>query len=263
MKKIFLLTLSAMLVTNLWSQKTSVSAIKPEIKEDRNFRIPLIGESAPSFTAESTNGTINFPDDFGHKWKIIFSHPQDFTPVCSTEILQLANLQDEFNKLGIKIIVVSTDDIGTHIQWKKSLESLNLNNKGSVKIKFPLVDDANLSISKKYGMIHPSSNSTKSVRGVYIIDPDNIIQAIYFYPKSVGRNTDELLRMVTAIQTTESENVYTPVNWKAGNDLLIPIPPKTDAVGKPIVPDGFYSPVWYLWFRKGTQLNDNMFRSEN
>ena len=176
----------------------------------------------------------------------MFSHPQDFTPVCSTGILQLASLQDEFDKLGIKLLVISTDALETHVQWKKSMEALNLNNRGSVKIKFPLIEDENLTISKMYGMIHPSSNTTKSVRGVFIIDPDNIIQAIYFYPKSVGRNTDELLRMVTALQTTSTGNVLTPVNWKAGNDLLVPIPPKTDAVGKATVPDGYYSPVWYL-----------------
>jgi len=246
MKKLFFIVIIALSVTQLWSQGVFPSETQDKPKEDRNFRIPLIGESAPSFTAESTNGTINFPSDFGRRWKVLFSHPQDFTPVCSTGILQLASLQDEFDKLGIKLLVISTDALETHVQWKKSMEALNLNNRGSVKIKFPLIEDENLTISKMYGMIHPSSNTTKSVRGVFIIDPDNIIQAIYFYPKSVGRNTDELLRMVTALQTTSTGNVLTPVNWKAGNDLLVPIPPKTDAVGKATVPDGYYSPVWYL-----------------
>jgi peroxiredoxin (alkyl hydroperoxide reductase subunit C) len=229
-----------------------------ETKEDRNFRMPLIGENAPSFTAESTNGTINFPADFGRKWKILFSHPADFTPVCSTEILEMAALQEELDKLGVKLLVVSTDALETHIQWKKSMESLNLNDKEKVSIKFPLVEDDNLSISKKYGMIHPATNSTKSVRGVYIIDPSNVIQAIYFYPASVGRNTDELLRTVTALQTTASENVFTPVNWKFGDDLLVPIPPKTDENGAPVVTDGYYSPVWYLWYKKGKQMNSEL-----
>ena len=108
----------------------------------QNFRIPLIGEIAPSFTAESTNGTINFPDDFGTKWKILFSHPADYTPVCSTEILQFAQkCRIEFDKLGIKIVVVSTDQLETHVQWKKSMEGLKLNDEGAVKIYFPLVDD--------------------------------------------------------------------------------------------------------------------------
>jgi peroxiredoxin (alkyl hydroperoxide reductase subunit C) len=170
--------------------------------------------------------------------------------VCTTEILELAKLQDQFDKLGIKLVVVSADALDTHVQWKKSMESLNLNGNGNVKIKFPLVDDDKLVVSKMYGMIHPASNTTKSVRGVFIIDPDNLIQAIYFYPKSVGRNTDELIRMVTALQTTEKNNVLTPVNWKAGNDLLVPAPPSADASGKTKVPDGFYSPVWYLWYKK-------------
>ena len=188
----------------------------------------------------------------------MFSHPQDFTPVCSTEILELANLQDEFDKLGIKLMVISTDALETHVQWKKSMESLNLNKKGGVKIKFPLVDDENESVSKLYGMIHPASNTTKAVRGVFIIDPDNIIQAIYFYPKSVGRNTDELIRMVTALQTTEKSNVLTPVNWKAGNDLLVPAPPSADASAKTKVPDGFYSPIWYLWYKKANNTAENV-----
>ena len=209
MKKILLFIVAAISVTQLWSQGESESSQQTAIKEDRNFRIPLIGESAPSFTAESTNGTINFPEDFGRKWKILFSHPQDFTPVCSTEITGTCiTCRMNSTNLGIKIVVISTDTLETHVQWKKSMESLNLNNRGSVKIKFPLVDDENESVSKKYGMIHPASNTTKAVRGVFIIDPDNIIQAIYFYPHSVGRNTDELFRMVTALQITSSGKVY-------------------------------------------------------
>jgi peroxiredoxin (alkyl hydroperoxide reductase subunit C) len=240
-----------------------MSSAKSTTKEDRNFRIPLIGETAPSFTAESTNGTINFPDDYGHKWKVLFSHPQDFTPVCSTEIIELATLQDEFDKLGVKLVVVSTDALESHVQWKKSMESLDLKGKGNVKIKFPLVEDNKLVISKMYGMIHPASNTTKSVRGVFIIDPENVIQAIYFYPKSVGRNTDELIRMVTALQTTSKSHVLTPVNWRAGNDLLVPAPPSADAAGKAKVPEGFYSPVWYLWFKKANTTGENLSQSGN
>jgi peroxiredoxin (alkyl hydroperoxide reductase subunit C) len=245
MKKIFLFIVAVLSVTQLWS------ADKP--KEDRNFRIPLLGESAPSFTAESTNGTINFPSDFGRKWKVLLSHPQDFTPVCSTEIMELAYLQDEFDKLGVKIVVVSTDPVGTHVQWKKAMENLNLNNRGNVKIKFPLVDDENIAISKQYGMIQSATNSTRDVRGVFVIDPDNIIQAVSFYPMKVGRSTDELIRLVSALETTYSGKVSTPVNWKAGNDLLVPIPPKTDAKNTTDVPDGYYSPTWFLWYKKANQ----------
>jgi peroxiredoxin 2/4 len=257
MKKILLFVCAVLCLQQLWSQSSSMSSDQ-QVKEDRNFRVPLIGETAPSFTAESTNGTIHFPDDYGRKWKILFSHPADFTPVCTTEILEMASMQNELDKLGIKLVVVSTDALATHIQWKKSMESLNLNDNQHIKIEFPLVDDDSKAISKKYGMIHPESNTTMSVRGVFIIDPDNKIQAIYFYPSSVGRNTDEIFRMVTALQTTKSGDVLTPVNWRSGNDLLVPIPPKTDENGKPTVIDGYYSPVWYLWFKKANQMDTSL-----
>ena len=258
MKKILLFIVFAFSLTQVFSQNASKSS-KEQAKEDRNFRIPLIGEKAPSFTAQTTNGTLNFPSDFGKKWKILFSHPQDFTPVCSTEILELAHLQGELDKLGVKIAVISADPVETHVQWKKSLETLNLNDKGSVKINFPLIGDDDIKISKLYGMIHPESNTTKSVRGVFIIDPDNVIQAMYFYPSNVGRNTDEILRTVAALETsaaqsTAASHVLTPVNWNPGKDLLVTIPPKAqDSKSSTDVPEGYYSPVWYLWFKKASQ----------
>ncbi len=249
MKKVVLLVVSALIAVQLWSQD---QAIKPA--QDRNFRIPLIGESAPSFTAESTNGLINFPGDYGRNWKILFSHPQDFTPVCSSEILELAHLQDKFDKMGVKIAVVSTDPVSMHTQWKKALESLDWNNEGTAKIKFPIIADENVVISKEYGMIHPESNSTRSVRGVFIIDPDNIIQAIYFYPMNVGRSTNELLRMVTALETTRKTEVETPVNWQAGQDVMIPYNPGKVPVTRENPPDGYYAPTWFMWYMKASKL---------
>jgi peroxiredoxin 2/4 len=246
MKKVTFFIALSLAVTTAWSQE---AVEKPP--ENRNFRIPLIGEPAPSFTAESTSGTITFPEDYGRKWKILFSHPQDFTPVCSSEILELGYLQQEFDNLGVKIAVVSTDPLAMHEQWKKALEQVNLNNRGTVKIKFPIIDDENVAISKQYGMIHPETNSTKSVRGVFIIDPNNIIQALYFYPMNIGRSTDELLRMITALKTTASEKVMTPVNWTAGKDVLIPYLPKQDPRNPEPTADNYYSLTWYLWYKKG------------
>jgi|WetSurMetagenome_2_1015567.scaffolds.fasta_scaffold33882_2 peroxiredoxin 2/4 len=246
MKKIVFFIALSLSATTIWSQEP---VEKPP--ENRNFRIPLIGEPAPSFTAESTNGPINFPEDYGRKWKILFSHPQDFTPVCSSEILELAYLQQEFDNMGVKIAVVSTDPVAMHEQWKKAMEELNLNNRGTVKIKFPLIEDENVAIAKQYGMIHPETNSTKSVRGVFIIDPNNIIQALYFYPMNVGRSTDELLRMVTALKTTAAEKVMTPVNWRAGNDVLIPYVPGKNSEKADATADNYYSLSWYLWYKKG------------
>ncbi|MBK7712890.1 MAG: redoxin domain-containing protein [Bacteroidales bacterium] len=258
MKKVLFIMAFALSLTQIFAQTASKSS-KSDAKEDRNFRVPLIGETAPSFTAETTNGTLNFPSDFGRKWKILFSHPQDFTPVCSTEIIELARLQGELDKLGVKIAILSTDPVETHLQWKKSMESLDLNSQGAVKIKFPLIGDDDLKVAKLYGMIHPESNTTKSVRGVFIIDPNNIIQVIYFYPANVGRNTDEILRTVAALETsaeqsTATSHVFAPVNWNPGKDLLVSIPPKAQASkSSNDVPEGYYSPVWYMWFKKSSQ----------
>jgi peroxiredoxin (alkyl hydroperoxide reductase subunit C) len=243
MKKVFLFATLVFAVTQLLA-KTE--------EENRNFRIPLIGEKAPSFTAESTAGTINFPVDFGRNWKILFSHPQDFTPVCSSEILELANLQNEFDNLGAKLIVLSTDPLATHVQWKKALEELDYKGRTPVKIKFPLVDDENLSVSKMYGMIHSASNTTKSVRGVFIVDPNNVVQAIYFYPDNVGRSTEELVRTVAALKTASNEKVLTPADWKAGNDVLVPYMPKTDDKKTTEIKDNYYNLSWFMIYKKST-----------
>jgi peroxiredoxin (alkyl hydroperoxide reductase subunit C) len=251
-RPLLLLVMIVFLHSQGFTQVVNTTANKEKSDEDRNFRIPLIGEEAPSFTAESTTGTINFPSDYGHKWKILFSHPQDFTPVCSTEILELAHLQNQFEKLGVQIVVVSVGAVSTHIQWKKALEMVKIKEREPVKINFPIVDDQNIAISKEYGMIHPMTNSTKSVRGVFIIDPDNIIQALYFYPMRVGRSTDELLRMITALQTTSKQKVLTPVNWVAGNDVMVPVPPKIDENNPTASNEGYYNPVWFMWFKKAS-----------
>ena len=249
MKKLLLLLAITVSITQLWSQDIDQKSKSTNSNEDRNFRIPLIGEKAPSFTAESTNGTINFPDDYGHNWKVLFSHPKDFTPVCSTEILELAHLQDQFDKLGVKLLVVSTDKLETHVQWKKALEMLKVDDRDMVKIKFPLIDDENIAVSKLYGMIHSETNSTRSVRGVFIIDPNNIIQAIYFYPMNVGRSTDEIIRTITALQVSAKDKVLTPANWKQGKDVLVRTPPKTDELNSSETA-GYHSPSWFLWYKK-------------
>ncbi len=254
MKKLLLLVVFALSASQIWSQMSVPSNPDKKVVEDRNFRIPLIGETAPSFTAESTNGIINFPSDYGHKWKLLFSHPQDFTPVCSTEIMELAYLQDAFNKLNVKVVVVSADPVDTHVQWKKAMEMLDLENRGAVKIMFPLVDDENVEISKKYGMIHPATNSTRSVRGVFVINPDNIIQAVYFYPMDVGRNTNELIRVISALQIAEKDKILTPVNWEPGNDVLVHNLPKKDEKTEASIAKDYYSPVWFLLYKKANSL---------
>ena len=151
-------------------------------------QIPLIGDNAPSFSAQTTTGDLNFPSDYGTKWKILFSHPRDFTPVCSSEVLTLSQMQEDFDKLNTKVVVISTDDLAKHYLWKKALEETAFKNKLPVQINFPIVDDSHYLVSRSYGMLHQVASSTKGVRGVFIINPENKIAAIYFYPMNIGRN---------------------------------------------------------------------------
>ncbi len=222
--------------------------------------IPLIGDDAPSFSAMSTNGTVHFPEDYGKKWKILFSHPLDYTPVCSSEILELAYMQDEFNDLGVKLVVVSTDNLERHNDWKKSLETLSYKDREPVTIKFPIVDDKSKVVAKKYGMIHPKTSTTEDVRGVFIIGPDNKVRAISFNPMAVGRNIEEIKRVVIALQTTDESVVFTPANWEPGSDVIIPYT-KSGKEGSSKVtskddPD-LYQIAWYMSFRKMNDLSEN------
>ena len=237
MKKIFSLALLLLLnVANLFSQ------------------IPLIGENAPSFTAETTKGILNFPTDYGSSWKIIFSHPRDFTPVCSSEILTLSQMQSDFNKLDVKLVIVSTDDLQKHLLWKKSLEDVVYKNKKPVKIDFPLVDDSQLSISKSYGMLHKTISTTKDVRGVFIVNPDDKIAAIFYYPMNIGRNMEEIKRTIIALQTsgTGKNSVSTPANWQLGDDVLVPHFPYTEKElqKNPNLASNYYNVGSFMWFKK-------------
>jgi len=229
------------------------SAKAPKVNrttESRDFRIPLIGEEAPSFYAESTIGPVNFPSDFGKSWKIIFSHPMDFTPVCSTELIELATLQKEFDKLGVKLLVVSTDPLDTHRQWKTTLEKIEYREYSQQNINFPIMDDSGLKIAKLYGMIHRETDNSKDVRGVFIIDPDNKIRAEFFYPQEVGRNMEELVRTVRALQVTHTDNVMTPANWKTGYDVLVPFPLKANMAHMNKDSGDYYQYSWFMIFKR-------------
>lgn len=218
--------------------------------EIRNFRIPLIGEEAPSFYAESTAGPVNFPSDFGKSWKVILSHPMDFTPVCSTELIELANLQNEFDKLGVKLLVVSTDPLDTHNQWKTTLENIEYRGYSQQNINFPIMDDSGLNIAKLYGMIHRETDNNRDVRGVFIIDPDNKIRAEFFYPQEVGRNMEELVRTIKALQLTYRDDVMTPANWKTGYDVLVPFPVKANMSLMNKASGEYYQLSWFMIFKK-------------
>ena len=239
MKSRLILLLSLLFVTgNLWAQN-----------------IPLIGENAPSFNAQTTSGDLNFPTDFGKKWKILFSHPRDFTPVCSTEVLTLSQMQDDFEKLDTKVVVISTDDLQKHILWKKALEETAYKNKQPTQINFPIVDDSGMSVSKSYGMLHTVESTTKDVRGVFIINPENKIAAIYFYPMNIGRNMDEIKRTVIALQTASGkgkDKYLMPANWQVGDDVLVPQFPYTEkeVTANPDLKLSYYNVGSYMWFKK-------------
>ncbi|NOU19378.1 MAG: peroxiredoxin [Bacteroidales bacterium] len=242
--KILLIMVLFLSTSQLWAQDNS------------NVRIPLIGESAPSFTAQSTNGEISFPADYGSKWKILFSHPRDFTPVCSSELLEMAYLQNDFDKMGVKLVVVSTDTLYQHVAWKKTLEEINYKNREKVKIKFAIVDDQSWSIAKKYGMLHPKESTTSDVRGVYIIDPDDKIQAIFFYPMNIGRNFDEIKRTIAALQSTYKNKLLTSADWKPGDDFMVPYQKTNDGGDLTKNKSDYYQVSWFMTFLKSKGISE-------
>jgi peroxiredoxin (alkyl hydroperoxide reductase subunit C) len=237
----------------LFALLLSISVCAPSLaQKESEERIPLLNEMAPSFIAESTMGSVHFPNDYFGKWKILFSHPADFTPVCTSEILELANMQEEFSDLKTALLVISTDRINSHISWVKSMELMNYKDRGPVKIKFPLVSDPTLEVSRKYGMIHPNSSSSKDVRAVFIVNPEEKIAAIFYYPSNVGRNLEEIKRVLIALQTSEKHNILTPANWIPGEEVLLPAPQSVDQAEKLKAendPD-LRSLAWYMWFKK-------------
>lgn len=213
-------------------------------------QIPMLGDKAPEFEAKSTKGDMKFPGDYYGKWKILFSHPGDFTPVCTTEILELAMLQDEFKSMNTQLVVLSTDGLNSHLDWIKSMEEISYKNRDKVKIDFPFVSDVGLDISKKYGMIHPNNNSTKDVRAVFIINPEDEICSITYYPDNIGRNIDEILRNLEALQEVYTNNKLTPANWVKGENLLVQSPGSKEEAKKLEAKKNLYSLTWYLWFEK-------------
>jgi len=238
MKKLMLTFLSVLLVC--------------VVSNAQKNKIPLIGDQAPSFTAQSTDGKLAFPEVYGKSWKILFSHPRDFTPVCTSELLELAYMKKDFQRLDVKIAVISTDEIGQHKMWKAHLEELNYKDRGPQEIHFPLIDDEKAMVSKKYGMLHEPVSTSEDVRGVFIIDDKNVVRSINFYPMQVGRNMNEIVRIVEALKTVDEAKVLTPANWEMGDDLIVPYYPftKEQLASNPHLKDNYYSVGDRLWFQK-------------
>ena len=204
--------------------------------------IPRINDPAPDFEAQSTHGVIHLGEyTRAGRWVLLFSHPADFTPVCSTELVDLARRAPEFEALHVQLIGISVDSIYSHIAWSRSLAE-----KFGQEIPFPIIADLDTKVSQAYGMIHPGASATATVRAVFVIDPRQMIRALVYYPMQAGRNIDELLRLVTALQTVDANGVSTPANWRPGDPVVVPAPATTQAAAvRTGGTEGFDVVDWY------------------
>jgi peroxiredoxin (alkyl hydroperoxide reductase subunit C) len=197
------------------------------MEENTNTIVSMlrIGDAAPAFKAVTTQGDINFPEDYRGSWVILFSHPADFTPVCTSEFMTFATLENKFAQVGCKLVGLSVDGLYSHIAWLRTIkDKIEYRGMKDVEVKFPLIEDITMEVAKKYGMIQPGESNSKAVRAVFFIDPKGIIRAIIYYPLSLGRNFDELYRALVALQTADAFNVATPADWWPGDDVIVPPP---------------------------------------
>lgn len=219
---------------------------------EQNYKMPLIGEKAPEFEAITTQGKLNFPADYKGEWVILFSHPADFTPVCTTEFMTFASREEEFKALNTRLVGLSVDSLYSHIAWLRKINELEWNGMKNVEVKFPLIEDIKMNVAKKYGMIQPGQSSTQAVRAVFIIDPKGVIRTILYYPLSTGRNFDEIKRLVIALQKADSDAIATPADWKQGDDVIIP-PAGSCGTAKDRVEsddENMYCLDWFMCFKK-------------
>lgn len=198
-----------------------------------------LGETAPDFEAVTTHGPMKLSDYKGG-WVILFSHPADFTPVCTTEFMGFAKMNPELEKRGVKLIGLSVDSVHSHIAWVRNIEE-----KMGVKIPFPVIADLSMNVGTLYGMIHPGQSATAAVRCVFVIDPDQILRAMIYYPLSTGRNMDEILRLVDALQAADKYGIATPADWRPGDQAIVPPPATTDEAEKRLS-EGYDCKDWYF-----------------
>jgi peroxiredoxin 2/4 len=213
------------------------------MEDDTCITFPVLGEPAPDFEAETTQGPIKLSSLKG-KWVVLFSHPADFTPVCTTEFLAFAQIYDELQALNVQLIGLSIDSISAHLAWVHAIKE-----KMGVTIPFPIIADLNMKVAKKYGMIHPGQSSTAAVRCVFFIDDKGVMRAMIYYPLQNGRFMPEIIRLVKALQTTDKFKVSTPANWQPGEKVVVP-PPKTTAEMDKRPTEGYECKDWYLCFKK-------------
>ena len=201
--------------------------------------MPRINEPAPAFKAKTTHGERSL-DDYKGKWLVLFSHPADFTPVCTTEFMGFAKAADRFKALNCELLGLSIDSVHSHIAWMRSIEE-----KFGVEIPFPIIDDLSMNVAKAFGMIHPGASDTSAVRATFIIDPEGVIRAMVYYPMSNGRSVDEFVRLLTALQTSDANKIATPENWQPGEPVIVP-PPATAEAAKARKDEGYDYTDWYF-----------------
>ena len=221
-------------------------------ENDCQFRMPLINDDAPAFKAVTTQGEINFPQDYKGKWVILFSHPADFTPVCTTEFMTFASMIQEFKDLNTELIGLSVDSLYAHIAWLRKIQELEWNGISKPEVTFPLIEDIKMDVARKYGMIQPGASTTQAVRSVFFIDPRGKIRAIIYYPLSLGRNFDEIKRDILALQKADADNCATPANWRPGDDVIVPTAGSCGTAKERVEskdPD-MYCLDWFMCFRK-------------
>ena len=213
--------------------------------------LPLIGDPAPVFRAVTTQGDINFPEDYKGKWVILFSHPADFTPVCTTEFMTFASMHEEFKAMNTELVGLSIDSLYAHIAWLRKIQELEWKGMKNIEVKFPVIEDIKMDVSRKYGMVQ-SQSSTQAVRAVFIIDPKGIVRTILFYPAAIGRNFDEIKRAVQALQKADKDGVATPADWRPGQDVIIPTPGSCGTAKERMASrdEKMYCLDWFLCFRK-------------
>ncbi len=187
------------------------------------FAIPRIGDKAPAFKAVTTQGEIRFPDQYAGSWVILFSHPADFTPVCTSEFMTFATLQPKFEEANCKLVGLSVDGLYSHIAWLRTIkEKISYKGMKDVEVNFPLIEDITMEVAKMYGMMQPGESSTKAVRAVFVVDPKGVVRTVLYYPLSLGRNFDEIYRIVIALQTADAFSIATPADWRPGDDVIVP-----------------------------------------
>ncbi|MDP8236793.1 MAG: peroxiredoxin [Candidatus Erginobacter occultus] len=202
------------------------------VSEKFGTPMPRIGDQAPSFKAVTTQGDIDFPKQYAGKWIILFSHPADFTPVCTSEFMTFASMAKDFERANCQLVGLSVDGLYSHIAWLRTIkEKIEYRGMKNVEVKFPLIEDIKMDVSSLYGMIQPGESSTKAVRAVFYIDPKGTIRTILYYPLSTGRNFEEIYRVLIALQTADAFSVATPADWRPGDEVIVP-PPGSCGVAK-------------------------------